>query len=94
MGGEIIANEIGGLAQDDDINKATLLAMHGALGCGVGAVTGGDCTSGVVGSVVGEATAMVADLLFYFLSFIRESAGWRPAKTIPDQRSDQMGQNE
>jgi len=65
MGGEIIANEIGGLAQDGDINKATQLAMHGALGCGVGAVSGGDCASGAVGGVVGEATAMVADELIY-----------------------------
>jgi len=59
MGGEIIANEIGGLAQDGDINKATQLAMHGALGCGVGAVSGGDCASGAVGGAVGEAATII-----------------------------------
>ena len=51
------ANAIGAAATDGNINKATQLIAHAALGCGMGAASGGDCTSGAVGGVVGEVTA-------------------------------------
>jgi len=37
--------------------KVTQLVAHAALGCGLGAASGGDCSSGAIGGVAGELTA-------------------------------------
>ena len=51
------ANVIGEAAQVGDLNKATQLIAHAALGCALGEASGGDCRSGAGGAVVGELTA-------------------------------------
>ena len=41
--------------------KFQQLLSHAALGCGMGAATGGGCKSGAVGAVIGEVTAQFVD---------------------------------
>ena len=68
--GEVAANEIGNLAHDKvvinaetgqvirvipaEIGKAKQLALHAALGCGMGLAGGNDCGAGAAAGVVGE----------------------------------------
>ena len=44
-----------------EIGKPTQLALHAALGCGMGAAGGGDCASGALSGVTGELMAEFAD---------------------------------
>jgi hypothetical protein len=61
--GEVGANQIGDAAATGDINTAAQYIAHAALGCGVGAVGGGNCASGAVGGVVGELSAEIYTIL-------------------------------
>ena len=53
------AKAIGEAADKGDINRATQLIAHAALGCGLGSTRDGHCSSGAVGAVAGELTAEV-----------------------------------
>ena len=79
------ANVIGEAAQVGDLNKATQLIAHAALGCALGEASGGDCRSGAGGAVVGELTAwgyeaMTADELAADILALTKSAS-RPEET-------------
>lgn len=79
------ANQIGAAAQSGDINKATQLVAHAALGCAMGQASAGDCASGAGGAVVGELTAwgyesMTGDELRADLDAIRSSEDLSPAQ--------------
>ncbi len=52
--GENVAQEIGSAVKDGDLNTATQILAHAALGCVTGAIASGDCGSGAVGGAVGE----------------------------------------
>jgi len=56
------AGAIGDATRHGDLNTATQLIAHAALGCGMGEVVGGDCASGAGGAVVGEITAIMYGL--------------------------------
>ncbi len=58
------ANEIGDAAAAGDINTAAQYIAHAALGCGVGALGGGDCASGATGAMIGK----VAGELYKFMT--------------------------
>jgi hypothetical protein len=62
--GEVGANQIGDAAKLGDINSAAQYIAHAALGCGVGALGGGNCASGATGAVIGE----VAGELYKFMT--------------------------
>ena len=51
--GEVGAKEIGILAHANTIDKATQLALHGAIGCAIGSASG-NCAAGAAGAVAGE----------------------------------------
>ncbi|OXT00496.1 hypothetical protein B7H23_10270 [Notoacmeibacter marinus] len=55
--GATLATEIGRSYHTGQINKATQLIAHAALGCATGAVSSGACASGASGAVVGEVAA-------------------------------------
>jgi hypothetical protein len=58
MIGAELAGEIGDAARDGDIDHATQLIAHAALGCAMGeGLKDGGCASGAIGGVVGELTA-------------------------------------
>ena len=62
--GEVAANEIGDAAATGDINTAAQYIADAALGCGVGALGGGDCASGATGAMIGK----VAGELYKFMT--------------------------
>ncbi len=63
--GQVMAQEIGSAAKNamksgvhsEEFIKVTKLVAHAAVGCGIGAASGGDCGSGAAGAVIGELTA-------------------------------------
>jgi len=55
--GTIAAQEIGQAYRGGDIDNATRLIAHAALGCATGAVASGDCGAGAAGAVAGEVAA-------------------------------------
>lgn len=57
--GENVAQEIGKAVDAQDMNTASQLIAHAALGCVTGAVASGDCGSGALGGVVGETVGLV-----------------------------------
>uniref|UniRef100_UPI0039A4EC2A DUF637 domain-containing protein n=1 Tax=Rhodospirillum sp. A1_3_36 TaxID=3391666 RepID=UPI0039A4EC2A len=56
--GSELTQEIGEAVLADDIDTATRLIAHAAVGCGTGAIATGDCASGAVGAVTGELAGM------------------------------------
>ncbi len=55
--GAEVAGDIGLAADSGQINKATQLIAHAALGCAVGEINNGECGGGAIGGVVGEIAA-------------------------------------
>lgn len=57
--GTVAAQRIGEAAGQGDIDRATQLIAHAALGCAVGAVGSDDCNSGAIGALSGEIAALI-----------------------------------
>ncbi|WP_322890873.1 MULTISPECIES: DUF637 domain-containing protein [unclassified Yoonia] len=57
--GTVVAQNIGVAAAGGDIDRTTQLIAHAALGCVVGQVGSGDCSSGAIGAFAGELTALI-----------------------------------
>ena len=49
-----VSSEIGKAYKSGNIDKATQLIAHAALGCAAGAASSGDCAAGAAGGVIGE----------------------------------------
>ena len=49
-----VSSEIGKAYKGGNIDKATQLIAHAALGCAAGAASSGDCAAGAAGGVIGE----------------------------------------
>jgi hypothetical protein len=54
------ANSIGDARVDNVLNDFTQKLAHAVLGCAGGAATGGGCSAGAIGAVIGEITAEYA----------------------------------
>lgn len=52
--GAELAGEIGQAYKQGEIDKATQLIAHAALGCGIGAASSDNCAAGAAGGVAGE----------------------------------------
>ncbi len=63
--GKYAAEQIGQAWHSGQINKATQLIAHAALGCAVGAVAAGECAAGAAGGVFGELTAEYVEKQLY-----------------------------
>ncbi|WP_169197006.1 DUF637 domain-containing protein [Devosia sp. MC1541] len=57
--GQSVATEIGVAAKSGQIDVATQMIAHAALGCATGAVAAGDCVGGAAGAAGGEAAALL-----------------------------------
>lgn len=57
--GTVAAQQIGQAAASGDIDRATQLIAHAALGCATGSVGSGDCSSGAIGAFAGELSALI-----------------------------------
>ena len=59
--GAMVAEEIGKLSNEGDLNYVSHKLAHATLGCAIGVGTGGDCAGGAIGAAAGE---VVGELYF------------------------------
>src|SRR5690606_10216054 len=73
--GSVAASEIGRAARAGEIDKASQLIAHAALGCGIGAAVQKDCAGGAAGAVAVEVVAEWTQSKLVVLTS-KDSTGW------------------